>query len=88
MVGSWEVYMEWTDRIKLSFAGEVGLKRSGGAERAPSGKDPRHGSCGCLGRGECSRTRGRHEGCGGRKGAWLENFVKTEKTRKADELGE
>lgn len=37
MVGSWEVYMEWTDRIKLSFAGEVGLKRSGVAERAPSG---------------------------------------------------
>lgn len=51
MVGSWEVYMEWTDRIKLSFAGEVGLKRSGGAERAPSGKDPRHESCGCLGGG-------------------------------------
>lgn len=61
MVGSSEVYMEWTDRNKLSIAGEVGLKRSGGAERASSGKDPRHGSCGCFGGGGgCSRTRGRH----------------------------
>lgn len=75
MVGSWEVYMEWTDRIKLSFAGE-------GIEKVWSSREGtlRHG-------GRCPRTRGRHEGYGGRKGAWLGNFVKTEKTRKADELG-
>lgn len=58
MVGSWEVYMEWTHRIKLSFAREVGLKRSGGAERAPAGKDPRHGSSDAWGRRDVPGLRG------------------------------
>lgn len=48
MAGGWEVYTEWT-RTKLSFAGEVGLKTSVRAERAPPRKEPRHGGYRCLG---------------------------------------
>lgn len=48
MAGGWEVYTEWT-RTKLSFAREVGLKISGGAERAPPGKEPKRGGYRCLG---------------------------------------
>lgn len=76
------------DRTKLNFAGEVGFKRLGGAERAPPGMEPRQGGWRCLGMTAVFQEL-RESWPGQSQEGWVLGELykgKTERMRKADEM--